>query len=219
MYPEFCEHEDALLVGDTATHPMAQPWGGTGGVARRCRGAACGLLAPGHCPPWLHPRARSNAVSRMILSGMKKTDCVWLGRALLPSLGCWLPMKAYAGPGLAVAEALATAQWVVLALIFLVMSVVVGVLLYVGARWLRPQQPRLRFVRALAYGALVMFFLILVGSYSFLFVSIVSGGVLGVLLYVVVPWFKPHQPRLRFVRALAYGVVMGAIMTYVLVGA
>jgi hypothetical protein len=27
MYPEFCEHEDAHLVGDTATHPMAQPWG------------------------------------------------------------------------------------------------------------------------------------------------------------------------------------------------
>ena len=27
MYPELCEHEDAHLVGDTATHPMAQPRG------------------------------------------------------------------------------------------------------------------------------------------------------------------------------------------------
>ncbi|PVE42251.1 hypothetical protein H663_012805 [Limnohabitans planktonicus II-D5] len=27
MHPERCEHEDAHLVGDTATHPMAQPWG------------------------------------------------------------------------------------------------------------------------------------------------------------------------------------------------
>jgi hypothetical protein len=27
MYPERCEHENAHLVADTATHPMAQPWG------------------------------------------------------------------------------------------------------------------------------------------------------------------------------------------------
>jgi hypothetical protein len=27
MHPELCEHEDAHLLGDTATHPMAQPWG------------------------------------------------------------------------------------------------------------------------------------------------------------------------------------------------
>jgi hypothetical protein len=27
MYPDLCDHEDAHLVGDTATHPMAQPWG------------------------------------------------------------------------------------------------------------------------------------------------------------------------------------------------
>ena len=27
MYPELCDHEDAHLVCDTATHPMEQPWG------------------------------------------------------------------------------------------------------------------------------------------------------------------------------------------------
>ncbi|PVE44066.1 hypothetical protein H663_003680 [Limnohabitans planktonicus II-D5] len=27
MYPHLCEHEDAHLVGDSAMHPMAQPWG------------------------------------------------------------------------------------------------------------------------------------------------------------------------------------------------
>jgi hypothetical protein len=43
--------------------------------------------------------------------------------------------------------------------------------------------------------------------------------VIGVLLYVVSPWLRPHQPRLRFGRALAYGVVIGVIMTYVLIGA
>lgn len=27
MYPHLYEHEEAHLVGDTAAHPMAQPWG------------------------------------------------------------------------------------------------------------------------------------------------------------------------------------------------
>jgi hypothetical protein len=159
----------------------------------------------------------------MILDDMKKTDCVWLGRVLLPALWCLLPMKAHAQLGLGATGAAATAQWVVLALILLVLIVVVGVLLYVVARWLRPRQPRLRFVRALAYGALVMVFLILLvlclNFFAELVLGSVVGLVLGVLLYVVVPRFKPHRPRLRFVRALAYGVVIGVIMTYVLSGA
>jgi hypothetical protein len=103
----------------------------------------------------------------MILDDMKKTDCVWLGYALLPAFWCLLATDAHAQLGLGAAGlAAATAQWVVLALILLVPIVV-----------------------------------------------------LGVLLYVVAPCLKPHQPRLHFVHALTYGAVIGVIMKYVLIGA